>query len=95
MSEALVRDIAEGKRPSGLRSDEQAVYDFCTDLLRTTQMSDSTFSAAKQQIGERGVVEIMALMGYHQTVAMLVNTDRYPLPNGVAPELKPLANPIP
>jgi hypothetical protein len=28
-------------------------------------------------------------------VAMLLNTDRYPLPDGTAPELKPLADPIP
>jgi hypothetical protein len=29
-------------------------------------------------------------MGYYQMVSMLLNTDRYPVPNGVAPELKPL-----
>jgi hypothetical protein len=34
-------------------------------------------------------------MGYYGIVSMLVNTDRYPLPEGVAPELKPLADPLP
>ena len=95
MSEAVVTAIGEGKRPTGLQPDEQAVYNFCAELLRTTQMSDATFNAAKQQLGERGVVEVMGIIGYYQTVAMLLNTDRYPLPEGVAPELKPLANPIP
>jgi 4-carboxymuconolactone decarboxylase len=95
VSEAVIQAIAEGKRPAGLRPDEQAVYNFCAELLRTTQMSDATFNAAKQQIGERGIVDIMGAMGYYQTVAMLLNTDRYPLPAGVAPELKPLADPIP
>jgi 4-carboxymuconolactone decarboxylase len=95
MSEAVVAAIGEGKRPAGLQPDEQAVYNFCAELLRTTQMSDATFNAAKQQLGERGVVEVMGIIGYYQTVAMLLNTDRYPLPEGVAPELKPLANPIP
>jgi hypothetical protein len=28
-------------------------------------------------------------------VSMALNVDRYPLPGGAAPELKPLANPIP
>jgi hypothetical protein len=29
-------------------------------------------------------------MGYYQLVSMLLNTDRYPMPNGIAPELNPL-----
>ena len=95
MSEAIIEAIAEGKRPAGLQPDEQAVYNFCAELLRTTQMSDATFNATKQQLGERGAVEIMGMMGYYHTVAMLLNIDRYPLPDGVAPELKPLADPIP
>jgi len=94
-SEAVINAIAEGKRPVGLQPDEQAVYNFVAELLRTTQMSDATFNTAKQQLGERGVVEVMGIIGYYQTVSMLLNTDRYPLPDGVAPELKPLANPIP
>jgi 4-carboxymuconolactone decarboxylase len=57
-------------------------------------MSDATFNAARLQLGERGVVEIMGVIGYYQTVAMLLNTDRYPLPDGVASELKPLSNPL-
>jgi 4-carboxymuconolactone decarboxylase len=88
LSEAVINAIAEGKRPAGLAPDEQAVYNFCAELLRTTQMSDATFNAARQQLGERGVVEIMGVIGYYQTVAMLLNTDRYPLPDGVAPELR-------
>jgi len=95
LSEAVINAIAEGKRPTGLQPAEQAVYNFCAELLRTTQMSDATFNAIKQQLGERGVVEIMGVIGYYQTVAMLLNTDRYPLPDGVAPELKPLPNPLP
>jgi 4-carboxymuconolactone decarboxylase len=95
LSGAIVDAIAQGRRPAGLQPDEQAVYNFCAELLRTTQMSDTTFNAAKQQLGERGVVEIMGIMGYHLTIAMLLNMDRYPLPDGAMPELQPLADPIP
>ena len=41
------------------------------------------------------VVEMMGAIGYYQTAAMFLNIDRYPLPDGVAPELKPLSEPIP
>jgi 4-carboxymuconolactone decarboxylase len=90
LSEAVIGAIAEGTPPVGLQPDEQAVYNFCTELLRTTQMSDATFNAAKQQLGERGVVEVMGVIGYYQTISMLLNTDRYPPPDGQAPELNPL-----
>jgi 4-carboxymuconolactone decarboxylase len=87
LSEAVIHRIATFYRPTGLQPDEQAVYNFCAELLETKQMSDATFNAAKQQLGERGVVELMGVIGYYQTVSMLLNTDRYPLPDGVAPEL--------
>ena len=95
MNAALINTIAEGKLPARLGQDEEAVYNFCAELLRTTYVTDATFNAAKRQLGERGVVEIMGEIGYYQTVAMLLNVDRYPLPGGIAPELKQLANPIP
>ncbi len=95
LSEAVVGAIAQGKKPAGLQADEQAVYDFTAEALRTGQVSDATFSAIKQQLGERGVVEVMGVIGYYSTVSLLTNVDRYPLPDGVAAEIKPLANPIP
>ncbi len=95
LSEATVSAIAEGRKPAGLQPDEQAVYNFCAEVLRTTQVSDATFAAAKQQLGERGVVEVMGVIGYYQTVSLLTNIDRYPLPEGATAEIKPLANPIP
>jgi 4-carboxymuconolactone decarboxylase len=54
-------------------------------------VSDATFRAAKDKLGEAGVVELLGVLGYYGTVSMLVNTDRYPLPDGVAPELKALS----
>jgi 4-carboxymuconolactone decarboxylase len=88
LSDAVIKNIAEGKRPAGLSLDEEAVYNFSTELLRTTQMTDATFSTAKNRLGERGVVEIMGEIGYYQTAAMLLNMDRYPSPDRIALELK-------
>jgi 4-carboxymuconolactone decarboxylase len=95
LDEAIVAAIAQGRRPAALQKDEQVVYNFCAELLKTAQVSDATFAAAKELLGERGVVELMGIMGYYGMVSMLVNTDRYPLPEGVTPELQPLANSIP
>ena len=90
ISAAVADAIAQGRRPSAMPRDEEAVYDFATELLETKQVSDKTFGAVKNLLGERGVVELIDVMGWYGTVSMLLNVDRYPLPEGSAPELKPL-----
>jgi 4-carboxymuconolactone decarboxylase len=84
---ALIRAIRDERRPDSLKRDEAAVYEFSTELLRTHEVSDATFAAARDVLGERGVVDLIALMGYYQTVAMMLNVDRHPLPAGASPEL--------
>jgi len=71
-----------------LLPDEEAVYNFATELLETKQVRDETFKSAVDKFGEKGVVDIIGVMGYYQMVSMLLNVDRYPLGAGVQPELK-------
>jgi 4-carboxymuconolactone decarboxylase len=90
LTPAIVDAIAVGKRPASMKPDEQAVYDFCKELLDTKHVSDATFQAAVKAFGERGVVDLVGVTGYYQLVSALLNVDRYPLPSGVKPELAPL-----
>jgi len=90
LSPAIIEALAAGKRPTSMQPDEEAVYNFCTEVLNTKQVSDAVFQAAKEKFGERGVVDIMGIVGYYQLVSMLLNVDGYPLANGAQPELKPL-----
>lgn len=90
ISPAVADAIAEGRRPAGMPPDEEAVYNFASELLETKQVSDATFAAAKALLGERGVVDLINVMGWYGTVSMFLNVDRYPLPEGTQPELKPL-----
>ena len=90
LNAAIVDAVAAGTRPTAMQPDEEAVYDFCTELLTNKQVSDKTFQAAKDKFGERGVVDLIGVSGYYGLVSMLLNVDRYPLPNGVQPGLKPL-----
>ncbi len=90
VAQTTVDAIAAGKRPTSMSSDEEIVYNFCTELLNTKNVSDASFSAAKNRLGERGVVDLVGLMGYYHLVSMILNVDRYPLPAGATPELKAL-----
>lgn len=88
VSPAVCDAIAAGRRPSAMPQDEEVVYNFATELLEKKQVSDPTFDAAKKLLGERGVVDLISVMGWYGTVSMYLNVDRYPLPEGSQPELK-------
>jgi 4-carboxymuconolactone decarboxylase len=95
LSEDKVKTIAEGRRPIGMSADEEAVYNFITELFKTRQVTDATFAAVQNSVGERGVVDLLASAGFYQIVSMFMNVDRLPMANNQKPELKYLANPLP
>jgi len=90
LSPAIADAIAQGRRPAAMQKDEEAVYNFCIELLTTKQVSDAAFDALKNAFGERGIVDVIAVTGWYNTVSMLLNVDRYPVAEGTQPELKPL-----
>lgn len=95
VSPAIVDAIANGKRPTGMKPEMEIAYNLIDELLTSHQVSDATFKAAKDRYGERGVVDMIGLSGWYGLVSMVLNVDRYPLPEGVQPDLKPLENPLP
>jgi 4-carboxymuconolactone decarboxylase len=95
LSEDTVTAIADGRRPVAMPADEEAVYNFITELFKTRQSSDATFAAVKNVAGERGVVDLIVSAGYYQAVSMFMNTDRLPVNANQQPELKYLARPLP
>ena len=90
LNSSVIDAISDGKRPGSMQPDEEAVYNFADELLRTREVSDRVFNAAVDKFGERGVVDLTGVMGYYCFVSMMLNIDRYPLPEGEKPELKPL-----
>ena len=65
-------------------------YALISELLHNRSVSDDTYARALAKFGEQGVVDAVALSGYYTTIAMILNTARAPLPEGMAPPLDPL-----
>jgi len=86
----IADDIAHRRRPAGMKPDEQAVYDFVRELLDTRQVSDATYKSATEKFGEQGVMDLIGVTGYYTLVAMVLNVDRTPIPDGGKPPLPPL-----
>lgn len=87
---AIARDVAEGRRPADMDADEQLVYDFSTELLRSQRVSDATYARAVARFGEQGTIDMTSVAGFYTFMAMVLNTARTPLPPGVSLALSPL-----
>jgi 4-carboxymuconolactone decarboxylase len=91
LSPAFIAAMAAGERPVNMSPDEATVFDFTTQLLTTRQVSDANFKAITALVGERGLVELVALMGQYTGLTMLFVVDRYPVPTGAPDEVnKPM-----
>jgi 4-carboxymuconolactone decarboxylase len=86
----IAKAIAQGNRPSNMPADEAIIYDFCTELHQQKAVSDPTYQAALQRFGEQGLMDLIAVNGYYSLVAMVLNVDRTPIPDGGLPPLAPL-----
>ncbi len=84
---AIADAIALGRRPASMAADEAAIHDFALELLTTKQVSDATFARVRDLFGEAGVIDLVGALGYYTLVSMVLNVDRYELPEGVAPPL--------
>ena len=89
MKPEFVRAITEGRRPTGMVADEEAAYDFCTELQQNHGVSDATYAQAIKMFGEQGVVDMSGLVGYYTTLAMIMNVARTPVDGGKNPPLAP------
>ena len=86
----IVKAIADGRRPDGMADDEDAVYTLWDEVQRNQKVSDATYARAVAKVGEQGVIDLLGLTGYYTMLAMVMNTTRTPLPDGVKPPLAPL-----
>jgi len=87
LSAAFIDAMAAGQRPAVMTPDEAIVLEFCEELLATRQVSDAHFNAMADRFGERGIVELVGLMGRYHALSMLFAIDRYPLPEGARQEI--------
>jgi len=85
-------DIAAGRRPTKMKEDETILYNYATEMYRDKAVSDATFAAAVKAFGEKGLIDLVATMGYYDTVAMTLITAKAVAPKEAdVPELVALA----
>jgi len=84
-----VEALRHGRRPLELPNDEHRVVDLVHELLAHHGLSDASYDDAVIAFGERGIIELVSLVGYFTMLSMILNvahtppdnTDVPPLPN--------------
>jgi len=79
---AIIDAIEAEKRPAKMADDEAIVWDFFRQTYDNRRVDDATYARAKAAFGERGVCDLVGVMGYYSLVSMTLNTFQVPLPPG-------------
>ncbi len=63
-------------------ADEAAAYAFAAEMLRNNAVSDATLAASRAAFGDRGTVELAAIIGHYHSGAMALSLAEISLPDG-------------
>ena len=84
---AVAASIAARRRPDFASEEEAVIYDVASVLLTQGRIEPILYQTALDRLGERALVELVALVGYYSLVALTLNAFELGLPEKLAPEL--------
>jgi 4-carboxymuconolactone decarboxylase len=85
--EPIIDAIRQARVPDSMSEDEARVHRFCSEAVRHGEPGEAAYDAVVRRFGREGVLDLLALCGYYATLALVLNTARLPLPDGVPPPL--------
>jgi 4-carboxymuconolactone decarboxylase len=74
----ILVDLGAGNKPQGMKDDEAALYEFCTQLYRDKNVTDAAFKTAVGKFGERGVMDLIGIIGYYDIASMALIVQKAP-----------------
>lgn len=77
-SDATIDALAGGQRPPAMSAEEALVYDLVHELAVHRGVSDATYAACVERFGERGVIDLVGVVGYFTLMSMVLNVARTP-----------------
>lgn len=90
LSDAVMNDLRECKRPTTMQDDERLVYDYCIQLSLNHRVPDVLWQEAVNKMGEQAVIDLTVLSGTYVMVSMLLNATQVGIPGGGALPLEVL-----
>lgn len=82
----VVAEVAARRRPVFKDRADRVVYDIATSLLETRTVPGPLYEEGVRELGEKGVVELVGVLGYYTLVSMTLVTFEIGLPEDFQPE---------
>ena len=90
VGDALVDAIRDKAQLPAMSAEEAALVTYGMELTATNQVSEETFSAARDQLGVKGLVEFTTNMGYYRMISLNANACTIELPDDMTEPLLPI-----
>ena len=78
LTPSLVAAVMAQEVPAEGTELELCVYRYCTELLETKKASDAVYREAFSLLGEKGVVDLTALVGFYSAISLTLNAFEIP-----------------
>jgi 4-carboxymuconolactone decarboxylase len=88
LPESIIADLKASKRPASMSAEQEAVYDFVTELTTKRAVSDDVYDRAKKLLGEQQVVDLTGVVGTYVGVAMMLAMAEQGVPADKEPPFK-------
>jgi 4-carboxymuconolactone decarboxylase len=70
VNELIIKAVLDCTPVTGASDDELLAIDFTRQLTRSHKLSDATFEAALKRLGDQGVIDLIAAIGYYVMLAV-------------------------
>lgn len=73
LADEVIEALRTDATPHFTDAQEQAIYEYCTELHQTHRVQEATFQQLVRVLDNKAAVEITGLCGYYTMVAMTLN----------------------
>ena len=85
ISAEAIEAIRTGRTPTFSKSDERAIYEAVSSLLKTNRISDAAYQVLIKEFGLELTVDIISCAGLYCMIGAVINSFEVPTPNGEKP----------
>ena len=83
ISDKILEDLRQNKTPSFNDSRLRLIYQISTQLLDKHSLSDEIYREGINEFNEKGMIELVSLVGYYCLVSLTLNAFKIPVDDGM------------
>jgi 4-carboxymuconolactone decarboxylase len=85
LTSEAVNAVRHRRTPPFAHEDERLVYDIVNELHATRTLSQASYDQAVAALGLDQFIELVTVIGFYTTAAMMINAFNAPVPGGARP----------